>query len=401
MAKDIVNNNKEWGITGTEARAERGTRQPVNASAPLSGSSPLKDATDDQPPQGIAESYRDPSVRYAKGDPIQGLLYKTSVQNPAEYNINTNADLIGVLKKEGLGIGGAKLSEYERHLRFARIPRIDPVNKIGHTHEFIFITKPDLVLYGDNSALTYSPLFREAKEKYPHVFNSLSKTQAYESPFIPLLSNYKRSNVDIPEISVSSDYETAKNMLGSSMFYRGPSYESDEAFEFSIEFEDNKYLEVYLWFRLYDEYERMKHYGLIEVPISNIQDRIIHDQMAMYKFIVADDGMSILHYSKFYGVYPKNVPRNIFSDMPDDGILKFTIQFKCSFVEDMDPSIIGDFKELTDNKGTPGDLAKGGFMEEFDGWSGEYMSRPRIFLPTDPEYIPVYKNKFYQLRWEG
>jgi hypothetical protein len=306
-----------------------------------------------------------------------------------------------MLKKEGIGIGGAKLTDVERHLKFARVPRIDPVNKVGHTHEYIFMTKPNLVLYGDKGALAYSPLFREVKEKNLFVFNSLSMREAYESPFIPLISNYKRSNVDIPEISVSSDYETAKNMFGSSMFYRGPSYESDESFEFSIEFEDNKYLEVYMWFRLFDEYERMKHYGLIETPIEYIQDRVIHDQMAMYKFIVADDGMSILHYSKFYGVYPKNVPRNVFSDMPDDGVLRFTIQFKCSFVEDMDPTIIGDFKDLTDNRGTAGDISKGDYIDDLNGWSGEYMSRPRILLPTDPGYIQIHKNKFYQLRWEG
>lgn len=388
MSRYIGYNNDKWGLTGTDAevRESRQTHEKKNI---------LKDTS------GISENYRPEGSRYTRDNPIEGMLYKNSVQNPAEYNANTNADIIAMLKKEGIGIGGAKLTDVERHLKFARVPRIDPVNKVGHTHEYIFMTKPNLVLYGDKGALAYSPLFREVKEKNPFVFNSLSITQGHESPFIPLISNYKRSNVDIPEISVSSDYETAKNMFGSSMFYRGPSYESDESFEFSIEFEDNKYLEVYMWFRLFDEYERMKHYGLIETPVAYIQDRIIHDQMAMYKFIVADDGMSILHYSKFYGVYPKNVPRNVFSDMPDDGILRFTIQFKCSFVEDMDPTIIGDFKDLTDNRGTAGDINKGGYIDDLNGWSGEYMSRPRILLPTDPGYIQIHKNKFYQLRWEG
>lgn len=291
----------------------------------------------------------------------------------------SSTGLLRYIKANGLGIGAGRVTQQEKYEKFARYERLDPHNWLGTTREYIFFTSPDLQIFNNNIA-SRSPLFAEAITRYSNVVDSLCYTRT-NKPFVNLLSNYKRSNVDLPDISASSDYETSKNILGSSIFYRGTSYESDENHEFSIEFEDTKYLEVYMWFRLFDEYERMKHYGLItEINPDYINKKIIHDQMAMYKFIVGDDGESIIHYSKYYGVYPKNVPRGTFSDLPADGNIKFTINFKASFVDDMDPNIIYDFNYLSQliPRGNPN---TGGYMDEFNGWSGEFMQRPYIEMP--------------------
>lgn len=290
----------------------------------------------------------------------------------------SSTGLLKYIKANGLGLGAARVTQTEKYEKFARYERLDPHNWLGATREYIFFTAPDLQVYNNNLE-NRSRLFKEAFKRYPDVVSSLTFTEG--RPFVNLLSNYKRSNVDLPDINASNDYETSKNILGSSIFYRGTSYESDENAEFSVEFEDTKYLEVYMWFRLYDEYERMKHYGLI----TNINDKyvtgkILHDQMSMFKFIVGSDGESIIHYSKYYGVYPKNVPRSTFSDLPMDGNLKFTINFKASFVEDMDSNIIDDFNEIVERI-PRGNAELGGYMAEYNGWSGEYMQRPYIEYP--------------------
>lgn len=296
----------------------------------------------------------------------------------------SSSGLLKYVKANGLGIGAGRVTQKEKYEKFARYERLDPNNWMGFTKEFIFFTTPDLQLFNGatlNPSIANNSLMVEATKRYNDVLQSLSYS-ACGRPFVNLLSNYKRSNVDLPDINTASDYETSKNILGSSLFYRGTSYESDENHEFSIEFEDTKYLEVYMWFRLFDEYERMKHYGLVDfVDDRYLNSKIIHDQMAMYKFIVGEDGESIIHYSKFIGVYPKNVPRSTFSDLPADGNVKFTINFKAAYVEDMDPNIILDFNEVA-KKIPPGDPSLGGYMDEFNGWSGEYMQRPYIALPA-------------------
>lgn len=320
------------------------------------------------------------------GNKADELITKPSVldQSTRPTVDESSAGLLEYVKSHGLGIGAARVSQNEKYNKFARYERLDPHNWLGSTREYIFFTTPDLQLFKNNTLNEYvakNSLMVEAYKRYTEVLKSLSYS-ACGKPFVNLLSNYKRSNVDIPDINTSSDYETSKNILGSSIFYRGTSYEADENHEFSVEFEDTRYLEVYMWFRLFDEYERMKHYGLIDfVDDSYLDNKIIHDQMAMYKFIVGDDGESIIHYSKYYGVYPKNVPRGTFSDLPADGNIKFTINFKSSFVEDMDPNIIHDFNEVA-RKIPPGDPKLGGYIDRFGGWSGEFMQRPYILIPN-------------------
>ena len=320
------------------------------------------------------------------GNSLDNMVAKPSLLDQTtrpEFDEST-AGLLKYVKANGLGIGPGRVSQIEKYQKFARYERLDPNNWMGATREFIFFTTPDLQLFKGptlNPSIANNALMVEAFKRYNDVLQSLSYS-ACGRPFVNLLSNYKRSNVDLPDINTASDYETSKNILGSSLFYRGTSYESDENHEFSVEFEDTKYLEVYMWFRLFDEYERMKHYGLVDFVDDNyLNGKIIHDQMAMYKFIVGEDGESIIHYSKFIGVYPKNVPRSTFSDLPADGNVKFTINFKAAYVEDMDPNIILDFNEIA-KKIPAGDPSLGGYMDEFNGWSGEYMQRPYIALPA-------------------
>ena len=320
------------------------------------------------------------------GNSLDNIVAKPSLLDQTtrpEFDEST-AGLLKYVKANGLGIGPGRVSQTEKYQKFARYERLDPNNWMGSTREFIFFTTPDLQLFKGpvlNPSIANNALMVEAFKRYNDVLQSLSYS-ACGRPFVNLLSNYKRSNVDLPDINTASDYETSKNILGSSLFYRGTSYESDENHEFSVEFEDTKYLEVYMWFRLFDEYERMKHYGLVDfVDDRYLNGKIIHDQMAMYKFIVGEDGESIIHYSKFIGVYPKNVPRSTFSDLPADGNVKFTINFKAAYVEDMDPNIILDFNEIA-KKIPAGDPSLGGYMDEFNGWSGEYMQRPYIALPA-------------------
>ena len=324
------------------------------------------------------------------GNKLDNIVDKPSVLDQTtkpEFD-ESSSGLLKYVKANGLGIGPGRVSQTEKYQKFARYERLDPNNWMGSTREFIFFTTPDLQLFKGpvlNPSIANNALMVEAFKRYNDVLQSLSYS-ACGRPFVNLLSNYKRSNVDLPDITTASDYETSKNILGSSLFYRGSSYESDENHEFSVEFEDTKYLEVYMWFRLFDEYERMKHYGLVDFVDDNyLNGKIIHDQMAMYKFIVGEDGESIIHYSKFIGVYPKNVPRGTFSDLPADGNVKFTISFKAAYVEDMDPNIILDFNEVA-KKIPAGDPKLGGYIDEFNGWSGEFMQRPYIVLPPNMLY---------------
>lgn len=266
--------------------------------------------------------------------------------------------------------------DYDDCNSFYIFPRNDPYKMFGTTREYVFITKPDLHIFGDrgktngvpnynknvmtdlynlNPELRAVPLFLDMYNRgYRSVLTSLQSSAALRdgevhSPFVNLLSNYKISNLDLSDISVGEE-ETAANIYATRLFYRKPSDSADEDNEFSIEFKDNKYLSCYLWFKAYDLYEQQKYHGLVTpTDIDYINYKILSDQMTVFKFVVGDDGETLLYWACLWGCYPKSVPRSTFSDLPTDGQLKFTVNWKATFQQDMDPMTLLHFNKLCAN----------------------------------------------------
>ena len=91
----------------------------------------------------------------------------------------------------------------------------------------------------------------------------------------------------------------------------------------------------------------MKWWGIISPPQYCIDHKILNDHIAVYKFIVGEDGETLLYWCKWTGVFPSTIGRDTFSEIPAEGPLKITITFKVSgWFEDMDPNILSDFQDL-------------------------------------------------------
>lgn len=298
--------------------------------------------------------------------------------------------------------------------KFSRFGYLDPYARVTGTREYVFFTKPDLFLLISNGSILsefcktsfFINCMKTNKESLLQLQDSATN---YKYPFMNLLSNAKRSNLELPGISVGNDIETSANMYDTKLSYRGTSYSSDENYEFSMEFEDTRNLDVYMLFKAYDEYERRKYYGYYDLYdtsknngeatryIKYAVHKIIHDQFSIFKFIVAEDGSTILYYAKLYGVYPKNVPRDAFSDMPESGDIRFTINFKANIIEDSDPAIIEDFNTLVNYK--PGTEVKDE-MKLYDpsigAVSGEWANTPYIVMEEGKDF---YNRRRFKLKW--
>lgn len=288
-------------------------------------------------------------------------------QKPVDFeHENATKAAIGELRRIGENdfIIQSDLAKEKRFGMFDRVGILDATAKTISTKEYVFFTKPDLHIFDNetdkhgyalNPQLMNTPLFVDGFRRYKDVLAQLQSSiylpnYHYNSPFMNLLSNNIKSSIDLPAIS-ADDTATAANIYGTAITYRDTSEKSDDAFEFNVEFEDTKYLEVYMLFKFYDEYERKKHDGIVS-PIENyIKYRILHDQFSVYKFIVGEDGESLIYWAKFYGVYPKGVPRDVMNEVSDNKI-RFTVPFKCQFMDDMDPQILTDFSLLTNPNGT-------------------------------------------------
>lgn len=223
--------------------------------------------------------------------------------------------------------------------------------------EYLFFTKPNLNIYtqddsGNTAGSTLNPALKDMQfwkaldNGRKEIIKSLEWAASSSDPFIHLLQNTVSSNLEIPGLDAEM-IDTPSNMYGISYSYRGSSESSDDNPEFSLEFKDTKYLDVYHFFKAYEEYETLKHHGVIAPAQYYILNKILHDQFAIYKFIVDEDGETILYYGKMYGVTPKSLPRDVFGNPNFENGLSYSVNFKAAFYEDMKPEILGDFNALS------------------------------------------------------
>ena len=294
--------------------------------------------------------------------------------------------------------------------KFTRFGIIDPYNTLTKTKEYIFITKPDLPLLNQdgtlNIALTKFPFFIDAIKRYKDVAAQLQSSYGSSGPFMAMLSNAVTSTLDVPGISADM-IETGTNIIGSRISYRSTSIKSDMDHDFNLEFEDTKYLDIYMLFKMYDEYEKLKWDGAIDLVKAGdrwknyIINKVLHDQMTIYKFIVGDDGYRIIYWARITGCSPTSIPRDAFSDMSDVTPQKITVGWKGHFVRDMDPIILVQFNKLIS------EVAKNKselplFDPDIHAMNGAWSSTPYIDIKSvkDP-YRKEANRREYYLRWKS
>lgn len=254
-----------------------------------------------------------------------------------------------------------------RFAKFARYGFLDPVNENSGAREYLFFSKPDLHLFNDggtilNPELKSISFFHEAFKRYrysmhclqqyygaatilPSNIGSLSEAVKLNSRFIPLLSNQVSSSLDLPTIS-ATEITNNQNLFSINTSYREGSEINDCAYDFSLEFQDTKYLDTYMFFKIYDEYVRAKY--KVEVTPNRdeyIMSKINPELFSIWKIIV-DDTNRIIFWAKAIGVSPMSVPRDTMSNFETNGI-KFTINMKAQFVKDMDPTNLFELNHLT------------------------------------------------------
>ena len=259
--------------------------------------------------------------------------------------------------------------------RFGRFTRYGYLDLSGEfltgTREYLFFSKPDLHLMNEdgtmNAELESNPFLCEAYKHYRYSYYSLQQwfggskeisgdssvgtvtedsTACFDinSKYIQLLSNMATSTLDLGDIT-ASEVENNKNLYGIGTTYREGSLMSDIGYDFSIEFKDTKYLDVYMLFKIYDEYNRHKYFEEVTPNREEyILSRIYPEAISIWKLIV-DDTDRIIYWAKATGCVPMNVPRASLSNL--EGIIKFTVNWKAHFITEMNPIHLSEINNLT------------------------------------------------------
>lgn len=246
-------------------------------------------------------------------------------------------------------------AKYKNFSRFGRI--IDPYGRLNNTREYLFFTKPDLHIADPKSStlklnpqLSGNGYMNDLVRLYPDVVRELqSSVSLSDDPFSHLLSFGVNSNLDLPSIEAST-IDTSATAFGTSMEYITNAENSDEQISFSLEFVDSKELEIYNFFKGFQEYHIARKSGTVTPPSQAYTDKkILHNVMGIYKFLVDEDMETLIHYSYIWGAFPVSAPRDSFSNSEFSDGLTFTVSFKAGFVSDLDPIILREFNMKTKN----------------------------------------------------
>lgn len=293
-----------------------------------------------------------------------------------------------------------------KYTKFSRFGFFDVYEHNSNTREYIFFTKPDLHLFTPgtvtlNSEIASMPFFTNCATNYRKVMCQLQQsadtTYTKNSPFCNLLSNSATSRIDLSDISIDK-LETATNIYSNKLEYPLATTTSSNLQEFNLEFEDNKFLDVYMFFRIWYEYELLKIKGLVTPPPKGgdayyyTKNKILHDQMAVYKITVGEDMETIIHWAKFWGVYPNTIPRSTFSDALD-GVIKFSVSFTSQWIEDMEPTILSDFNAVVSTK--KNQYSKDINIYKSDMVNGEWCNIPYITRQTSE----LNNRSVFKLKW--
>lgn len=280
------------------------------------------------------------------------------------------------LLKSNLIYDRDELCWYEKFNRFGAL---DPYTGLTTTKEYLFFSKPDCHIFklGTTSlqtALSNDSFFIDLASRYPHVIQQLQLSAGgneniRKNPFMAILSNAVKNTIDFQALT-ASEMDGPATQWGSSINYRKDAWTGDEHIEFSLEFEDSKWLEIYHMLLAYEKYERYVNAGLIYQPNIDgapttgavghncnkyIRNKELHDVFGIYRIIVGEDFETIVYYAYICGAYFNSVPRDAFNDMKNGEGLRYTADFKAFCVDDEDPRILGWFNnKITSAYGTSG-----------------------------------------------
>lgn len=267
--------------------------------------------------------------------------------------------------------------------KFSQYGYFDIPNINSFYREYIFFTKPDLTPLGGEDAGYHSFI----STYHPKVLEYLTKGG---NGFIPLLTNSVVINngVDVPD-ATQLDFESMTNSYGASVSYKGHSLEGRYNTEFTVEFNDTRFLDVYMLFHYWDRYSNAKMLGYVMPKATYLPPKnVLEDQISVYKIIVGDDYSTIVYFGKWTGVYPRSLPRNVFQTL-EGGLIKMSVSFKAFDYEDMTPEIINEFNIAA---GSSSGVKSGNSKYVGVGTSANHNWRSKPFIKTGKiNNRPVYK----------
>lgn len=231
----------------------------------------------------------------------------------------------------------------------------NPNDALTKAFGHVFFVRPDCNIYADgstgaNASPTLADNLKNLSEYYyalqhaPELLRELTQGKAgYDHEFMMFLSNKAKSFETSDEYVEDESYGDA--LTGHKVAYGKNNIKSKAAGEISIKYTDDKYLHIYHLHKLWTDYISHVYRGKVWPDINYVKNKILDYPTCLYYILTAEDGETIIFWSKYYGVFPTKTPSSnlMFDDSQRISNPEYSISYKYSWKEDFNPLSLVEF----------------------------------------------------------
>lgn len=288
---------------------------------------------------------RDPSIvqNDANFPPVVGKLGKVYQY---DYTINCDTipglnDLSEMRKHENMDVNNIRMNFQYNTEYYNRFKAAMPDDVLSRGFMHIFFTRPDCNLLSSGGTMLKSDIKNDPSLSYiyakkPELVKQLVLKNGDSHDFMMLLSN-KAKNFSITDEGIESG--KYGNTFGGYSVAFGRRKNSELGGSFSITYNDTRDLDIINLHKLWVDYINNVYRGIWVPKIEYIYDKIIDYACSVYVIITAEDFETILFWTKYYGVFPVNVPYSGLNWNSGSPITnpEISVDYQYSWKEDFNP----------------------------------------------------------------
>lgn len=278
-----------------------------------------------------------------------------------DYKIDTSwvNQYVNIIKRNhNIYVDGDENLMNSQFEKFNRYRMEFPDLVLDKTFAHVFITRPDLNLFATSSKTSalHSQVENDPECYYlyktrPEILTCLSKNHSANHDFNPFLSN-RAASFEVSDEFIKTA-EMGETLTGYKLSFGKNIIDSRTAGSFSIQYQDDKELNVLRMHKIWVEYISKVYRGEWSPKQSYMIDKILDYPVSVYYILTAGDGETILFWSKYYGAYPTNIPSSVLSYSKGNMVQnpEYSITYQYSFKEDFNPLALAEFNMNSKNGG--------------------------------------------------
>lgn len=277
--------------------------------------------------------------------------------------------------------------------------RIDyPDYHLTNSFSKVFITRPNLNIMNDAGTTLHEQVADDPTIYYlykqdPNIVKSLTTDYSKSHDWNVFLTETADSLEVMDE--VLDTLETGETFSGYKIQYAKHNIKSITAGSMSIKYKDSRNLHILKMHQVWIYYMNQVYRGLLMPTDENVYNKVIDYACSIYYFLLAEDMETIIFWSKYYGVFPLNVPKSALSYDSGNKITfpEYSINYNYFYKEDLSPMALVEFNE--NSGGLDSNFKYREIYEPTLGTVGKtWVGAPFIESGTNPDGTHVFKLRY-------